>query len=166
MAAQLIAALIVVAFHCRVLDRVVRPLNLGVGPRMVRFGQLMLDTVGCVDHVEVHRLGIDRVTVSRLNSELDAAVREDAAGNDFEEKLQKLASRHAVRFLDQLRHGELAGSIKCHKQIELALRRPELDKVNMKELDWLALEPRLCEFVSAYLRQTRDTIPLQASMQE
>ncbi len=37
------------------LDRPIHPLDLAVGPRMVGFGQPMLDRVGLADHVEAHR---------------------------------------------------------------------------------------------------------------
>lgn len=42
------------AFDGCVLDRSVHPLDLAVGPGMVRLGEAMLEVVGLADHVESH----------------------------------------------------------------------------------------------------------------
>jgi len=55
MAAELFVAVVVVPFDGRVLDRPVHPLDLAIGPRMVRFFVPMFDTVRLADHVEPHR---------------------------------------------------------------------------------------------------------------
>jgi len=39
-------------FDRRLLDGLVHPLDLTVGPRIVRFGEPVLDVIGLADHVE------------------------------------------------------------------------------------------------------------------
>ncbi len=65
------------ALDSGILDRAVHPLDLAVGPGMVRLCQAVLDPVGVADHVEAHGPGEDRIPVPRLLSELDAVVSED-----------------------------------------------------------------------------------------
>ena len=72
MRSQLIVGFVVEPFHRGVLDRAVHPLDLTVGPRMVGFGEAMLDPVGLADHVEAHWPGIFGVAVPGLLGELDA----------------------------------------------------------------------------------------------
>lgn len=50
--AQLFVAVVVVAFDGGVLDGAVHPLDLTIRPRMVGFGQAMLDAVLAADPVE------------------------------------------------------------------------------------------------------------------
>jgi|TARA_R110002033_G_scaffold107489_1_gene153971 hypothetical protein len=57
---QLIVVVVVEAFHSGVLDRVVHPLDLATGPRMVGLGPAVLDPVRLADHVEAHRPGDGR----------------------------------------------------------------------------------------------------------
>ncbi len=81
MAAQLLVVVVVVTFGRRILDGAVHPLDLAIGPRMVRFGQSVFDLICFADHVEAHGPRIDCVSVSGLICELDAIVREN--GVDF-----------------------------------------------------------------------------------
>ncbi len=65
-------ALMVEAFDGRFLDGSAHPLDLAVGPRMVRFGEPVLDAVRLADHVETHLTRPSRVAVTRLLGELNA----------------------------------------------------------------------------------------------
>ena len=49
---ELVVGVVVVALDCGVLDGAVHPLDLTVGPRMVGFGQAMLDAVLVADAIE------------------------------------------------------------------------------------------------------------------
>ena len=70
--AQLFVVIIMVAFDGGFLDCPVHALDLAVRPRMVGFGQAVLDFVGSADHVEAAEARDHGVPVSRLFSELDA----------------------------------------------------------------------------------------------
>ena len=48
------------------LDRSIYPFNLAIGPRMVGFGEPVLDPVGFTDHVETHLPRIGGVSVPGL----------------------------------------------------------------------------------------------------
>lgn len=90
-------ALIVEAFDGRFLDTPVHPLDLSVGPRVVRFGEPVFDVVGLADHVEAHLTGPGGVPVAGLLGELDAVVGEDgvnAVRHGFQQVLEEF---HAVR---------------------------------------------------------------------
>ena len=91
MAAELFVAVVVVPFDGRVLDRPVHPLDLAIGPRMVRFCEPMFDPVRLTDHVEPHRPRDDGVSVARLLGELDAVAPREVA------LPQVMAARAALR---------------------------------------------------------------------
>ena len=135
---------------------------------MVWLGQPMLDPVGFAGHVEAHRPGIDGVPVAWLLGELDAIIREngvDLVGYGFEHVLQKLPSSLSVSRCNELRHGELAGSVDANEEIELAIGRLNLCNINMKEPDWVALELLPPRLVPLDIRQPRDAVSLQAPVQ-
>ena len=72
-------ALVVVALDGRLLEGAVHPLDLAVGPRMVRLGEPVLDAVLAADLVEAvnaHACG-PAITVLRQVGELDAIIGED-----------------------------------------------------------------------------------------
>ena len=64
--------ILVIPLECGVLHCSVHSLDLTVSPRMVGFGQPMLNPVRVTDHVKTHRSRICCVSVSELLSELDA----------------------------------------------------------------------------------------------
>ena len=79
--------ILVIPLECGVLHCSVHSLDLTVSPRMVGFGQPMLNPVCVADHVKTHRPRICCVSVSGLLSELDAIVGEDGVdmiGDGFE----------------------------------------------------------------------------------
>ncbi len=76
---QLLVALVVEAFDGGLLDGAVHPLDLTVGPGVVRLGEAVLDVVGLADHVEAHLARPGGVAVARLLGELDAIAHWEAA---------------------------------------------------------------------------------------
>ena len=74
---QLFMIIVVIPLDCGVLDCSVHSLDLTASPRMVGFGQPMLNSVCVTDHVKTHRPRICCVSVSGLLDGLDAIVGED-----------------------------------------------------------------------------------------
>ena len=168
MGAKLIVGIVVEAFNGGLLDRSVHPLDLAVGPRMVGFGQQVLDPVGFANHVEAHLPGIGGVPIPWLVGELNAVVgqdRVDAVGNGLKYMLKKLPGGAPVRFVDEMGHGKLAGAVDGHEEIELALGRLHLGDVDVEETDRVALELRPLRLVALDVRQARDAMPLQAPVE-
>jgi len=64
----------------------------------------------------------------------------DPLWHRLKQVLQELPRRLAVGFLDQLSHGELAGSVKGHKELELAFSSPDLGNIDMERTDRVAFE--------------------------
>lgn len=86
MAFELVVAVVVLAFDRRVLDCAVHPLDLPVGPRVIDFGEAMLEAVFPAAHLEHVRdvAGRRAIGLARRIPELDAVVgqdRMDLAGN-------------------------------------------------------------------------------------
>jgi len=89
------------ALDCRLFDRAVHPLDLNVGPGMVRpldlarqiLSEPVLDAVRLADHVEAHLPRPGSFTIARLLSELDAIVGQDRVGpvrHRFQQVLKEL----------------------------------------------------------------------------
>ena len=167
---QLVMGLVVVAFDSSFLDGSVHAFDLTVCPRMVDLGEAMFDAVLPAAHVE-HVRDILRgwpVGVAWREPKLDAVVGQH--GVDFvwdrgDQGFQESGGRHTVCVLHQLREGELAGSIDSDEQIELAFSGLHFSDVDMKVADWVALEDFLRGFVAFDLRQPRDTVSLETTMQ-
>lgn len=141
--AQLVMIVVMEAFDGCVLDRAVHPLDLAVGPGMVRLGEAMLDVVGLADHVEAHLPREGGVPVAGLICELDAVVGEDRVdpvGNGFEQMLQELPCRLPVSLIYKLGDGELAGAVDGDKQVKLAFGGFNLGDVHVEEADGIAFE--------------------------
>ena len=136
-------ALIVEAFDGRFLDGPVHPLDLSVGPRVVRFGEPVLDVVGLADHVEAHLTGPGGVPVAGLLGELDAVVGEDgvnAVRHGFQQVLEEFPRCTPVSLVDQLGDGELARAVDADEQIELAFGSLHLGNIDVEEANGVALE--------------------------
>lgn len=148
MVAQLIVAVLVLAFDSCFPDRAVQTLNLAAfegfdrlgqimipeAPRMVWLDQPMFDAVGRADHVETHRLRIDCIAIARLLGELDAIVcqnRVDTVKHNFQKILKELPRRLAIGFLHQLCDGELAGSVNGYKEKKLTFFGSDFGDVDM-----------------------------------
>ncbi len=92
-------AFVVEAFDGRFLDCAVHPLDLIVGPRVVRHGEAVFDVVCLADPVVAHLARRCGVTIARLVGELDAIVgqdRVDAMGYGFQQVFEELPGRLPV----------------------------------------------------------------------
>ncbi len=67
--------------------------------------------------------------------------------------------------LHQLYEGELAGSIVSDEQIEFAFSRLHFCTIDVKVTDWTALEGFLWWLVAFDLRQPRNAVSLETTMQ-
>jgi len=135
---------------------------------MVRFGQPVFDFICRADHVEAHGPRIDCVPVAGLLSELDAIVGENGVyfvRNGFQQVLKKLPCCLAVCFVDQLGHGELAGAINGHEQMQLTLFGSDLRDINVEIANRVALELLPFRLVTVNIWKTRDAMPLKTTMQ-
>jgi hypothetical protein len=74
---EFVMALIAEALNGGFLEGAVHPLDLAVGPPVVRFGKPVLDVVCLASHVEAHLTRPGGVTFARLFGELDASLRID-----------------------------------------------------------------------------------------
>jgi hypothetical protein len=167
---QLLMVVVVITLHGRFLESAVHSLDLAVCPRMVRFGEPMLNAVfvaGTVEGVATpyrSRLG----AVARQIGELDAVVGKDGVdlvGNGIDQSLQE-AHRHRRRCAAvELGESELRGSVDRDEEIELAFRGADLGDVDVEVADGIGLEPTLVRLVALDMRQTRDAMALQATMQ-
>lgn len=136
-------ALVVEAFDGCFLDRVVHPLDLTVGPRVVRLGEAVFDVVCLADHVEAHLTRESGVTIARLIGELDAIVsqdRVDPVRHCFQQVFEELPRRAPISLVDQPGDCELAGAVDGDEQVQLAFRGLYLSDIHMKEADSITLE--------------------------
>lgn len=143
------------AFDGSVFDRAVHPLDLPIGPGMVRLGEAMLDVVGLADHVEAHFPREGGVPVARLICELDAVVGEDRLDpvrNGFEQALQELPCGLPVSLFYKLGDGELADAVDGDELLELVLGRFNLGDIHMEEADGIAFEVLPLRLVALNIR--------------
>ena len=165
---ELDVAIIVVALDGRVLDRAVHPLDLTIGPRVVRLGQTVLDPVCLTDHVKTHLPRPRGIPISGLLGELDAVIgqdRMDPVGHDFHKVLQELPGSPSIRFFNQLNDGKFAGPVNGYEHKELAFRSLHLGDVDVEEADRVALELRPRGLVAINVRQAGNPVSLEAPVQ-
>lgn len=94
------------------LDGADQPLDLSVGPRMVRLLQTVLDAVCLADHVEPHLARPGGVAVTKLPGELDAVVGQngvDAVRHGLQQVFEELPCCPAISLVDQLGDREFGG---------------------------------------------------------
>ena len=166
MAAQLFVVVVVIPFDCRILDGAVHPLNLTVGPWMVRFCQSVFNLIRRTDHVERHRPRIG--FVSGLFRELDAIVSEDGVDfvwNGFQQVFKELPRCFAISLLNQLSHGELADAINSYKEMQLSLFGSDLRDINVEITNRVALKLLPLRFVACDIWKTLNAMPLKTTMQ-
>ena len=84
------------AFDGRLLDGAVHPLDLTVGPRVVRFGEPVLDPVCLADHVEAHLTRPGRVAVTRLLGDLKKALSERMLSAELDDHLENEGAAGAI----------------------------------------------------------------------
>lgn len=103
------------------LDGAVHPLDLPIGPRVVRLGEPMFDVVGLADHVEAHLPRPRGVAVARLLGELEAIVGQDCmdpVGHSFQHVLEELPRGSPVSLLDELGDREFTRAVDADEQVE------------------------------------------------
>ncbi len=131
------------ALNGGLLDGAVHPLDLAVGPWMVRLGELVFDVVGLADYVEAHLARPGGVAVAGLLGELDAIIgqnRMDPVGYGFEQVFEELPCCSPVSLVDQLGDRELAGAVDRDEQIELAFGSLHLGNIHVEEADRVTFE--------------------------
>ena len=130
---------VVVTLNGGFLDGSVHALDLTVGPRMVGFGQTMLDTA----RMQRRSKGWPResrwpLSVLGQVGELDAIVGQygvDAIGNGCHQCFKKGGGSLHVGMFDQLNEGELRSAVDGHEEIEFAFRSAYLGQVDMGVAD-------------------------------
>ena len=135
---------------------------------MVRLGQPVLDAVGLADHGKAHWPRIDGVPVPGLLCELNTVIsqnRVDLVGHSLKHVPKELPSRLLVSRCNELRDGELGCAVDADEQVEPALGGLHLSDVDVEEADGVALELLPLRLVAFDIRQARDAVPLQASVQ-
>ena len=160
--------LVVEALDGDFLDGAVHPLDLAVGPWVVRLGEPMLDVVGLADHVEAHLARRGGVAVTRLLGELDAVIDQNRVYSiryGFEQVFEELPSCSPVSLVDQLRHRKLAGPLNPHEHVQLAFGGLHFGDVDVKEADRVAFEELTLRLVPLDVRQAGDAVSLQTTVQ-
>lgn len=89
----------------------------------------------------------------------------DPVGHGLKHMLQELKSCLPVSPVDELGHGELARPVDADEEIQLAFSGLNLGDVDMEEPCGLVLELRPLRLVPLHIRQARDAMSLQASVQ-
>src|ERR1700709_25673 len=149
-------ALIVEALDGRLLDGSVHPLDLTIGPRVVRLGKPVLDIVRLTDHVEAHLPRPSGVAVARLLGELDAIVGQDCmypVGHGFQQVFEELPGGSPVSLFDELGDRKFTRTVDADEQIELAFGGLHLGDIDVKEADRVALEALSLRLVALNVRQ-------------
>jgi len=104
------------AFDGGVLDSAVHPLDLPVGPWVVRLGESMFYSMNMAGPVEgmATEVGGWSLAILRKVGELDTVVGEhgvDAVRNGFDECFKEGRGSSDICFFDEFDHGELRGSV-------------------------------------------------------
>ena len=161
-------AVVMEPFHRCLLDGAVHPLDLAVRPRVVGFGQAMLDPVGLADHVDAHWPGVDGVPVAGLLCELNPVIRQnrvDLVGHSLEHVLQKLLGRLSVSRCNELSDSEPGCPVDADKQMELPFAGLHFSNVDVEEADGIPLELLALGLVAFDIRSAREAMTLQTPMQ-
>ena len=119
---------------------VVHPLDLAVGPRMVRLGEPVFNAVLATDLIEA----VDAqacgpaIPVLRQVGELDAMIDEDsvqAVGDCSDQHFQERDGGRSVSLVVKLDEGELRGAIDPDIEVKLALLGTHLGDIDMEVAD-------------------------------
>ena len=133
-------AIVMIALDGGVLDGAVHPLDLPVGPWMVRLGEPVVDAVLTADLVEAmdaHACG-PAIAVFRQVGELDAIIGEDGVqvvGDCFEQRLQERDRGRTIGLVMKLDEGELRGAVDADIEVKLALFGTNLGDVDEELAD-------------------------------
>ncbi|MEO1912055.1 MAG: hypothetical protein ABGX10_16705 [Paracoccus sp. (in: a-proteobacteria)] len=131
MGAELIAVVVVEAFHGRVPDRSVHPLDLAIRPRMLYLCEFVLNCM-----LAAHAVSdmFEGTCNAGLVCKLDAAGvqhRVQTLRNSSSQIMQELGGGHLACPLNQLGHGELARSVNANEDVKLAFSGLHLCDVDM-----------------------------------
>src|SRR4029077_16291949 len=167
---ELSVTIVMVASDGRFLDRPVHALDLTVGPRVLDLGQPMFDPVLPAVYVEHMRHGSRRraIRIAWREGELNAIVGEnrvDLVRDSRNQGLEEDGGGRPPSLFHQLHEGEFAGAVDGDIEVELALSGLDLGDVDMEEADRVGLELFLLGLGPFNIRQSADTVTLQASMQ-
>src|SRR5215831_11321800 len=137
---------------------------------MIGLGQPMLDpvlTTGAVERVTAEPGGRAGPVLWQIG-ELDSIVGEhdlDLVGHSGDKGLQEGARSLRIGFVDELSDRELGGAVDRDKEIELALLGLHFGDVDAEEANRIDLELALGRGFAFNLRQPRDSMTLEATMQ-
>ena len=135
MPAQLVVAFVVVALDGRLFEGAVHSLDLTIGPRMVRFGQAMFDSVSsarAIKRMAAQHCGWTFAVLWQIGK-LDAVVGQhdiDLVGDCFDQLVEERDGCRGVGLLNQPSEGELRRAIDGDEQEQLAFLRTHLGDVD------------------------------------
>jgi hypothetical protein len=150
MSAQLVVVIVEVSFDGSLLDRPVHTLDLAAfrgkgpldlflipqAPRVIGFGQAMLDLVGIANHIEaVHaELCNPTVPVPWLIGKLYPVIGQDdvdLVGNGFQNSLKKDYGCGPVRLFIEPDDGKFRCAINGYEHVEIAFTRPDFGDIEI-----------------------------------
>jgi hypothetical protein len=169
MCSQLIVVFAVIPFDGDFLDRAVHSFDLPLAQGWL--GLVRRCSIPLASQImrEAHRLGMDGGPVAGLLGELEAIVGEngaDRAGHGFERVLQGLPGGAPVGLFNALGHGKFVRAVESDEEMELTIGPLHVCDINVKELNWIALELLASWLVPCNIRQARNAIPLRANKSE
>ena len=153
-------ALVVEAFDGRLLDRAVHSLDLTVGPRVVGFGEAVLDVVCLADHVEAHLARSGGVAVAGLLGALDVIVGQycvDAVRHGSQQVFQELPRGPSISWVT----ANLLGAVDSDEHVQLALGSLHFSDIHVEEPDGVALKALSSGLIALDIRQAGDAVPLR-----
>ncbi len=176
---KLLMALVVEALDCGILDNPVHSLNLAVDPRVLWFGQPMVDIVsrtGEFKSVSTEERAVCDGLFDLANSqataawyhEVDTVIGEnhmDFVGHGRNKMAKEFGGNLGGRFLMQLDKGEFRRSIDGDKEIELPFFGPHFGNVDVEEADRVSFELHLRRLAPLDIWQLADAVALQTTMQ-
>jgi hypothetical protein len=170
MLSQLFVRAVVIPFDGRLLEGSVHPLDLSIGPRMIRFCQAMLDVVALTCAIERMPSELRRraIAVLREVRELDAVVGQhdmDVVGDGLNQGVEKGRGGDGVGAVDELNEGELRGPVDADEEVGFAFGVTHFGYIDVEEADRVAPDLLLRWLVALDLRQAADAVALQAAMQ-
>ena len=177
---QLGTIFVVVGSHSGLLESAVHAFYLAVGPRVIGFGQAVIDVVAGTGDFK----GMSAEDFAALpsqpdvrgggsgiagRSEVSAIVGQDGVdfvGNSFDQCLQEVGGVTSRRALNQAGKSELGSAIDGHEEQEFSLLGSNLREIDVEVADGIGLELFLRPGLMAIqLRQPADAMTLKAAMQ-
>ena len=180
MLSKLLMALVVEALDCGFLDGPVHSFNLAVGPRMLWFGQPMIDIVsraGEFKSVSTEERPFCDSLFNLANSQATAAWyrevntiigenRMDFVGHGRDKMAKEFGGNLGGRFLMQLDKGEFRRSIDGDKEMELAFLGSHFGNVDVEEADRVSFELLLRRLAPLDIWQLADAVALKQRCRE